>query len=188
MLFLALPAICAAPEGILHTSSGMTVDGTTAMDGMHIFGGQMLRTPHGQFGDLLTRGSSIRLFSDTKLQFDGDSAELVQGGVALKTSTGFRVRTGCAEATPVGPGMARYTVQLQDKTVYVTADERDVSVRARKEVRVPAQKTVAVYCGAAAQNIVFVGSDVAPKVAVGAGAAGAGAMAVLPNLSSEGPE
>lgn len=187
-MLLALPAICAAPEGILHSSPGMTVDGTAAMDGMHIFGGQMLRTPHGQFGDLLTRGSSIRMFSDTRLQFEGDSAELVQGGVALKTSTRFRVRTGCAEVTPLGPGMARYTVQLQDKTVYVTADEQDVSVRTKKDVRVPTHKTVAIYCGAAAQNIVFVGSDLAPNVAAGAGAAGAGAMAVLPNLSAEGPE
>jgi hypothetical protein len=187
-MLVALPAVCAAPEGILHSSPGMTVDGTAAMDGMHIFGGQMLRTPHGQFGDLLTRGSSLRMFSDTRLEFEGDSAELVQGAVALKTSTRFRLRTGCAEVTPLGPGMARYTVQLQDKTVYVTADEQDVSVRAKKNVRVPTHKTVAVYCAAAAQNIVFVGSDLGPKVAMGASSAGAGALAALPDLSASGPE
>lgn len=188
LLLLTAPAICAAPEGILHSSPGVTVDGTVAMDGMHIFGGQILRTPRGQFGDLLTRGSSLRLLSDTKLLFDGDSAELIEGGVALNTSTRFRVKTGCAEVTPIGPGISHYTVQLQQKTVYVTAEQNEVSVRAKREVRVSMHKTVAVFCGAAAQNIVFLGSDAVPKVALGASSAGAAAAAVLPNISAEGPE
>ncbi len=188
VLLLAVPAICAAPEGILHTSGGTTVDGIVAIDGMHIFGGQVLRTPHSQFGDLLTRGSSLRLLSDTKLVFDGDSAELLEGGVALNTSTKFRVRTGCAEVTPVGSGTSRYTVQLQQKTVYVTADQSEVTVRARKEVRVATRKTIAVYCGAAAQNIVFIGSDMGTKVALGAGSAGAAVIATMPDISAESPQ
>ena len=176
---MAVPAICAAPEGILHASPGATVDGTAALDGMHVFGGQILRTPHGQFGDLLTRGSSLRLLSDTKLQFHGDSAELMEGAVALNTSTQFSIETGCAEVTPVGTGHVRYTVQLQQKTVFVTADENEVTVRAKREVRVPSHKAVAVYCGAAAQNIVFIGGETGAKVAFGVGSAGAGAAAVL---------
>ncbi len=181
--------MCAAPEGILRSSGGATVDGTAAMDGMRIFGGQIVRTAHGQFGDLLTRGGSLRLLSDTKVEFDGDSAELMEGAVSLNTSAKFRVRTSCAEVTPL-PGHVRYTVQLQQKTVFVTADESDVTVRAKKEVRVPVHKTVAVYCGAAAQNIVFIGSDAGMKAAMGAGAAGAAGAAVLPraDISASGTE
>lgn len=190
LLFLALPAICAAPEGILRSSPGTTVDGTVAPDGMHIFGGQILRTPHGQFGDLLTRGTSLRLLSDTKLEFDGDSAELIEGGVALTTSTKFRVHTGCADVVPAASSSSRYTVQLQQKTVYITADDRDLTVRAKKEVRVPTHKTVAVYCGAVAQDIVFLGREAGPKIVLGAGAAGSAAAAVLPrnDISAESPE
>ena len=178
--------MCAAPEGILHSSPGTTVDGVTARDGMHVFGGQLLRTPHGQFSDLLTRGTSVRLLSDTKLQFEGDSAELVEGGVALNTSTRFAVHTGCAEITPLAPIPSRYTVQRQQKTVYVTANESDVTVRAKKTVRVGSGKTVAVYCAAAGEDIVFVGaSNLAADVAMGVGGAAAGAAPFIkPDMSS----
>lgn len=187
-LFLALPALCAAPEGILHPGPGTTVDGTPALDGMHVFGGQLLHTPHGQFSDLLTQSSSLRLLSDTKLQFDGDSAELVEGGVALNTTSRFPVRTGCAEVTPLTVAMARYTVQLQQKTVYVTAEQNDVTVRARKAVRVTAGKTVAVYCGTAAQSIVFLGRDLPAKIIMGSAVAGMPAPLVLKqDMSSSSP-
>lgn len=180
--------MCAAPEGILHPGPGTTVDGTPALDGMHVFGGQLLHTPHGQFSDLLTQSSSLRLLGDTKLQFEGDSAELVEGGVALNTTSRFPVRTGCAEVTPLTVAMARYTVQLQQKTVYVTAEQNDVTVRARKTVRVPAGKSVAVYCGTAAQNIVFLGRDTAAKVIMGAAVAGMPAPVVLKqDMSSSSP-
>ena len=150
------------------------------MDGMHIFGGQLLLTPRGTFSELLTRGSSLRLMGDTRLTFNGDSAELVQGGVALNTSTRFWIHTGCAEVTPLATATVRYTVQLQDKTVYVTAEQGDVTVRSRKATRVSAGKTAAVYCGAAGQNIVVVGGGSLPaNVAMGAASAGAAGAATL---------
>ena len=188
LVAIALPAICAAPEGILHPGPGTTVDGTPALDGMHVFGGQLLRTPHGQFGDLFTGGSSLRLLGDTKLRFDGDSAELVEGGVALNTTSRFSVRTGCTEVTPLTATAARYTVQLQQKTVYVTAERNDVTVRARKTVRVPAGKAVAVFCAAPKQDIVFVGKALPAKIIMGAAVAGMPTpLALKQDMSSSSP-
>lgn len=188
LVAIALPAICAAPEAVLYPGTGTTVDGTVAIEGMHVFGGQLVRTRHGQFGDLFTGGSSLRLLGDSKLRFDGDSAELFAGGVMLNTSSGFPVQCGCVRVKPSNTS-ARYLIQLQEKTVYVTAQKNEVSVRAKKTVRVDTGKTVAVYCGTAAQNIVFLGSDTASKVIMGVGMAGTPIAPLLKsgNMSSSSP-
>lgn len=187
----ALPATGAAPEGILHPGPGTTVDGTAAIDGMRVFGGQLLHTARGRLSDLLTRGSSLRLLSETKLQFNGDSAELVQGGVLLDTLAKFAVHSWCAEVTPVEPTSTRYLVQMHDKAVYVTAQQGEVGVRSKKAARVSAGKTVAVYCGISAQSIVFLGHDLPAKVIMGSAVA-ATPLATLPkeslSASTPGPQ
>lgn len=179
-----MPAICAAPEGILHSGPGTTVDGTAALDGMHVSSGQLLRTSSGRFSELLLRKSSLQLLGDTTLQFNGDSAELVAGGVLLNTSARFPVQSGCADVAPIMETSARYLVQVQAKVVYVTAQEGDVRVHSRKEVRVKAGKSVAVYCATPAQNIVFLGADTLPK-AIMAGAAAASPAILFPRSKQD---
>jgi len=191
-LLLAIPGLCAAPDGVLHYASGTTVDGTVALDGMHILSGQHLRTPAGRLSELLTRGSTLRLLGGTNLEFDGDSANLIEGGVALNTANQFVVRCGCASVIPSNAAKARYLVQLEQKTVFVTAEEAEVSVKSRKKSKtVPAGKTVAVLCGTAAQDIVFAGGNIPVNVMAGSVAASAVAGPVLNwklNVSAASPD
>jgi hypothetical protein len=184
---VSIAAICAGPEGILHPGVETTVDGTIALDGMHVFGGQILRTGNGRYSELLTRGSALRLLGDTKLQFKGDSADLLAGGLLLSTSTRFPTQSGCVQVTPDLMTASRYLVQVQKKTVYVSAEQNQITVTARRSVRVPAGKTVAVYCGSAAQSIVFVGKDLAPKIIMGTSAASA-PFAALPASGGAKPD
>jgi hypothetical protein len=93
VLVVSIYALCAAPEAILHTGPGTTLDGEAAFDGMRIFGGQLLRTPAGQFSELLLPGNSIRLLGGSSSTYYGDSTELLSGGVALNTSTRFAVHS-----------------------------------------------------------------------------------------------
>jgi len=194
LLAIAMPVICAAPEGILHPGTGTTVDGTVALDGMHIFGGQLLRTQHGQESELLTRGSSIKMLSDTKLLFNGDSAQLIEGEVALSTENGFFLRSDCAEIMPGSQAAARYTVQIKDKTIYVSADQSELTVRSRKSVRLENGKTAAVFCGTPKEEIVVSGgSHGSSKVWIAGaagGVAGAAAGALIrskPDMSPDHP-
>ena len=188
LLLLSVAGICAGPEGILHPGEGTTVDGTVALDGMHIFTGQMLRTSTGRYSELLTRGSTVRLLGDTKLRFKGDSADLIGGSVLLSTSTRFSTQSECARITPDLMTPSRYLVQLQNSTVFVSAEQNDVTITTRRSVRVPTGKTVAVYCASPAQTIVFVGRDLAPKVIMGSAAA-ATPLGLLPkpDMSPSGP-
>ncbi len=185
IVMTAISAVCAAPEGVLHTvGRGTTVNGNPALDGMHVFGGQLLHTDPGRVSDLLTRGSSLRLLGDTSLQFNGNSADLLQGGLALSTSTQFPTSSGCARITPLAATPSRYLVQVYQKVVYVTAEQNDVNVTARKTVRVASGKTVAVYCASAAQNIVSLGKDLPAKVIMGSAAAAA-PLSALPSSGSK---
>ena len=184
VLLSSLCGVCAAPEGILHAAIGTTVDGTLAKEGMHVFAGQVLRTSPGRLSELLTHGGSLRLLGDTKLEFRGDSAELIQGGVMLNTSRAFEVQSECARVTGEPSESVQYLVQRIDKLIYVTAQQNAVTVTSRKTVHVPVGKTVAVYCEQAAQPIVFVESNLPAKIAMGAAAAAA-PLGTLPSTGSQ---
>jgi hypothetical protein len=174
LLLLAVTGICAAPEAVLHTSGGTTLDGEAAFDGMRVFGGQMLQTKPGQSGELLLPGNSIRVLGDSRVRYLGDASELMSGGIVLSTSTGFAVSSGCMRALPTRDTTASYTVRLVDKTVYVTVEAGEVNVKSKREVRVPALKTAAIYCASPKQEIVIAGHHLAAKMALGSG------IAVLP--------
>ncbi len=184
LLLNSLCGVCAAPEGILHAAVGTTVDGTMALEGMRVFAGQTLRTSPGRLSELLTRGGSLRLLGDTQLEFKGDSAELIHGGVLLNTGRGFEVQSDCAKVSAEPNASVRYLVQRIDQLVYVTVQQNDATVTSRKSVHVPMGKTVAVYCSQAAQPIVFVGSKVPAKVMMGAAAA-ATPLGTLPSSGSQ---
>jgi hypothetical protein len=187
LILLAYPALCAAPEAILHASPGTTVDGAAAIDGMRVFAGQALVTPRNRASDLILKGTSLRLLGDSQLRYNGDSAELISGAVLLTTSSRFTITSGCANATPPTDA-SRYLVQLKGKIVFITAQESDVVVKSHKTLRVNAGKTVAVYCAAPAQDIVQLGSDAGAKVAMGVASAGAIVAGTWPaNMSPSSP-
>lgn len=181
-------AVCAAPEAVFCGGAGTTIDGVPALSGTRVFVPSVLRTPKGQFSELLLPGNSIRLLEDSGSRYLGNRMELLTGGVTLNTKTGFSVESGCMTATPDSKDAAHYTVQVLQKTVYVSVLEGEIAVRSQKSVRVKAGRTVAVFCGLPKQEIVFAGNNLPAKVIMGAAAA-ATPLALLPksDMSAEGP-
>ncbi len=168
------------------------MDGTPALEGMHVSIGQRVHTPAGRFSELFTRGTTVRVLGNANVNFDGESATVTEGGVALTTASQFPVHCSCATVSPVKDDKTRYTVQLEQKTVYVIVEEGDVLVKSQKKSKtVPSGKTVAVLCGAAAQEIVFAGGGVPVNVIAGSVAASAVAGPVINwkmNISGESPD
>ena len=182
---VSLSAFCAAPESAtLFAGPGTTIDGEAAMNGTRVFPPAMLRTPKGQFSELLLPGSSVRLL-ESSARYTGDSMELLDGGISLKTSNGFKVQSECMTATPEAAKPARYTVQRLDKTVYVSVHEGTVSVQAKRSAQVPSGRTVAVFCGSPKQEILFAGSNLPATVLMGTAAA-ASPLALLPKADMSG--
>jgi hypothetical protein len=179
-LVLSVCAVGAAPEAVLHTGPGATLDGTAAFDGMRVFPGQVLRAPADQSSELLLAGNSIQLAPGSSSTYRGDSADLISGTIALATSTQFSVHSGCMTAHPLASGSARYTVELKDRILYVTVQSGQVSVSSKRSVTVSARKSAAIHCEAPQQDIVLSGSHLPPKVFLGtaAAAAPAGALAI----------
>ena len=184
LLLVSLTAVCAAPEALLYGGSGTTIDGVAAFNGTRVFVRSMLHTQKGQFTELLLPGSSIRLLESSGSRYLGDAMDLLEGGVTLKTASGFAVHCSCMTASPRLDSSARYTVQMQEKTVYVNVYEGQVAVRALKNVSVASGKTVAVFCGSAKQEIVFAGKNLPAKVVMGTAAA-ATPSALIPQAGSK---
>jgi hypothetical protein len=188
LLLMAAPAVCAAPDAILHTGPGTTIDGIAAIDGMRVFGGKTVSTPRGHVSDLILRGTALRMLGDTQLRFNGDSAELIAGAVLLTTNSQFKITSRCATVTPRSDD-SRYLVQTQGKLVYVGAQKNDVAVKSRKTAVVNSGKTVAVYCAAPAEDIVTLGNDAGAKIAMAVSSAGAAAAGTSPlwDMSASSP-
>ena len=188
MIMISLLAWSAAPEATLFAGPGTTIDGVEAISGTRVFAPARLRTPKGQYSDLILSGASLRLLPGST-QYFGDYLELLEGGVTLKTTSGFKIHSECMTATPQPQPPSRYAVQRLEKTVYVSVQEGSVLVQARRAVQVAPGKTVAVYCGSPRQEIVFTGNNLPAKVLMGT-ATGAGAatgILIKPNLSSDNP-
>ena len=189
---LSLPAVCAAPEALLYTGPGTTVDGAPAFNGTRVFISSVLQTPKGRFSELILTGNSIRLLENTSSRYLGESMDLLTGGVTLKTATGFSVHSECMTASPTEATSTHYTVQLLNRTVYVSVHEGEVKVQSKKAVSLVAGKTAAIFCAAPKQDIILVSRDLPAKVLMGAAVAGTPA-ALIPqsgskaDMSSEAP-
>lgn len=171
--FLSMPAICAAPEAVLHASAGATLDGEAALDGMRVFSGQTLRTENSRVSELFLSGNTIRILPDSNVKYLGDSLDLLAGGVTLTTSTRFPIRSQCVTVTPLSSTSAHYTVQIVAKKVFVAAESGAITVKALREVRIASPKTATIDCASPAQDIIVPASHFAVKAAAGAAIAAA---------------
>src|SRR5438270_4015742 len=113
-VMLSVPAVCAAPEAFVYPGPGTTIDGMPASNGSRLFTRSILRTPKGQFTELILTGNSIRLLESSQSRYLVNTLELLTGGVTLKTTTGFGIQSQCVTAAPTSRAPARFTVQLQE--------------------------------------------------------------------------
>jgi hypothetical protein len=105
------------------------------------------------------------------IKFHTESADLLSEGTAVWTTSRFAIKSRCFSAQPVAAAGSRYSVVPYQGRIYIHAEQGDLLVKARPEMRVPAGKTVAITsCGKSGEVMRFVGGNEFPLQAVFAGA------------------
>jgi len=159
------------------------------MNKMAAYPDDRIETHSDKHASVTLNGNSIVVLGNSNLKLEANAAELVSGGTVVKSSTQYVVHSSCFSVQPAGP--ATYSVVPYQGRIYIHAEQGDIIVKTRREMRVPAGKTVAIAaCGKPAETLDFAGNREWPYKLVFGGATGAG-IAVIPilprNVSAECP-
>lgn len=118
-------------SAILHTQGGVWVNNYEATDSSTIFSGDTVETKTGFSANLVLEGSAALIQPESVTTFKGDLLELNHGGVAVETSTIFKVRVNCITVIPVSNDFTQYEVTDVNGSVHVAARKKDVNVEIR---------------------------------------------------------
>jgi len=113
---------------ILHTDGGVWVNGYEAHDSSAVFAGDLIETKPGASANLTVEGSTVLLAPESVGKYQNNLFELDHGVVSVVTNTSFTVRVNCIRVVPVANEWTKYVVADLNRTVQVTAQQKDVNV------------------------------------------------------------
>lgn len=131
MIILLPLTLRAADTGsaVVHSSGGVSVNGTEVADSTAVFAGDLLETKPGFIANLDADGSSVLIQGESIVKFQGDYLILEHGSVAVGTSTSMSVHVNCIKVEPLSNDRTQYDVTDVNGTLQVVAHKKDVSIR-----------------------------------------------------------
>jgi len=115
-------------SGMVYANGSATVNGTEIPKSVAAFPGDTLQTRQDASATLSTNGSSVMMFSDSLLKYEGTSVAVDRGSVRVNTSTSFEAHACQVKATPVSNTATQYQFAHNDGHVTVVATKGDVTV------------------------------------------------------------
>src|SRR3954469_25525015 len=104
-----------------------------------IFPGDLLQTRSDSIANINQPGSTVRVFSDSLIEFGGSSVTIDHGGVTVSTSNRMATTAGDIKVAPASNAWTEFHVTDVDGTVRIAARKGDVTVSDGKETVTLAQ-------------------------------------------------
>src|SRR4029077_17922905 len=132
VLLLLFPASIFAADS---SAAMLYTNGTAWINGAHvprsssaIFFGDLLQTRSDTVANINSPGSTITVFSDSLVKFEGSSLNIEHGGVMVSTSKGVATTAGDVKVTPASDAWTEFNVVDVDGTVRIAARKGDLTV------------------------------------------------------------
>jgi hypothetical protein len=132
VLVISFPALMYAAD---NSAAMLYTNGTAWVNGAHvprvsssIFSGDLLQTPADSVANINSPGSTITVFSDSLVQFEGSSLRIDHGRVTVATSKGVGTTVGDVRILPLSSSWTEFNVIDVDGTVRIAARKGDLSV------------------------------------------------------------
>ena len=93
-----------------------------------IFAGDLLQTRSDSVANINQPGSTVRVLSESLVQFEGNSVKIDHGGVMVSTSKGMATSAGDVKVAPTSNVWTEFNVMDVDGTVRIAARKGDVTV------------------------------------------------------------
>jgi hypothetical protein len=114
---------------MLYTSGHAWVNGAhVPRPSSAIFSGDLLQTRSDSVANINQPGSTVRVLSDSLVQFEGNSVTIDHGGVTVATSKGMATTAGDVKVVPASSAWTEFNVTDVDGTVRIAARKGDVTV------------------------------------------------------------
>ena len=125
---------------MVYTSGPAWVNGThLPRPSSAIFSGDLLQTRSDSVANINQPGSTVRVLSDSLVQFQGDSVKIEHGGVTVSTAKAMATVAGDVKVTPTSNAWTEFNVTDVDGTVRIAARKGDVTVSDGKDTVTLAQ-------------------------------------------------
>jgi hypothetical protein len=132
LLLLLFPASIFAADSnaaMLYTNGPAWVNGAhVPRSSSAIFFGDLLQTRSDSVANINSPGSSITVFSDSLVKFEGASLNIEHGGVTVSTSKGVATTAGDVKVAPTSDAWTEFDVLDVGGTVRIAARKGDLSV------------------------------------------------------------
>jgi ribosome-associated protein YbcJ (S4-like RNA binding protein) len=115
-------------RAVLQASGKVQVNGNASRRTTTLFSGDVVETDEGSAANIIARGSSVLVMSDTALKFLGNGVELTQGGMAIATSQAMTATVDGLTITPADQKFSKFEVAEDDDTVIIAARQGNVAV------------------------------------------------------------
>jgi hypothetical protein len=131
VLLLMVPASLFAAD---TTGAMLYADGAAWVNGSHvpkssaIFAGDLVQTRSDSAANIHAPGSSITVFGDSLVQFEGSSLKVEHGGVSVSTSKGIFTTAGDVRVSPVSNAWTEFNVTDTDGIVRIAARKGDLTI------------------------------------------------------------
>src|SRR5580693_5778213 len=131
VLLLIVPAsLFAADSGaaMLYADGAAWLNGSHVPKSSAIFAGDLVQTRSDSAANIHAPGSSITVFGDSLVQFQGTSLKVEHGGVSVSTSKGIFTTAGDVRVSPVSNAWTEFNVTDTDGIVRIAARKGDLMI------------------------------------------------------------
>jgi hypothetical protein len=119
-------------SGMVYANGSASVNGTEIPKSVAVFPGDKLETNPDGSATIGTNGSSIMVFSDSLVKYEGSSVGVDRGSIRVNTASGFEAYACKVKARPVDNSATQYQFTHNDGHVTVIAMKGDVFVEDRQ--------------------------------------------------------
>jgi|SRR5579871_5459809 len=125
---------------MLYTNGAAWINGAhVPRSSSAIFSGDLLQTRSDSVANINESGSSITVFSDSLVKFQGTSLEIEHGGVTVATSKQVATVAGDVKVAPASSSLTEFNVVDTDGTVHIMARKGDLTISDGRETMTLAQ-------------------------------------------------
>jgi hypothetical protein len=131
VLLLMVPASLFAADSaaaMLYADGAAWVNGSHVPKSSAIFAGDLVQTRSDSAANIHAPGSSITVFGDSLVQFQGTSLKVEHGGVSVSTSKGIFTTAGDVRVSPVSNAWTEFNVTDTDGIVRIAARKGDLTI------------------------------------------------------------
>lgn len=115
-------------SGIVYANGSTWVNGAEVPKSVAVFPGDTLQTKPDASANVNTNGSSVMVFSDSVVKYEGSSVGVDRGSVRVSTGSGFEAHACEVKARPVSNVATQYQFTHSNGSVTVVATKGDITV------------------------------------------------------------